>query len=36
MYIDPKEEAKLLRKLDCWIGITIGILFLMSYLDRSK
>lgn len=36
LQIDPKEERKLLVKLDCWIGITIGILFLLSFLDRSN
>lgn len=34
--IDPKEEKRLLFKLDCFIGITIGVLYLLSFLDRSN
>ncbi|PWN53682.1 MFS general substrate transporter [Violaceomyces palustris] len=35
-YIDPGAERRVIRKLDICIGIPIGILFLLSYLDRSN
>ena len=34
MYIDPKAERKLLRKLDIVIYPTFFIIYMMSFLDR--
>lgn len=34
--IDPKREAKLLRKLDLSIAPIVLVIFLAAYLDRSN
>jgi hypothetical protein len=34
VYIDPKEEKALLRKLDRWIVPPVMLLYLFSFLDR--
>lgn len=34
VYIDPKEERALLRKLDRWIVPPVMLLYLFSFLDR--
>lgn len=34
--VDPAAEAKLLRKLDCWLAPMMIIAFLVAYLDRSN
>ena len=34
-YIDPIEEKRLLRKLDAYIVSILGMLYLISFLDRS-
>lgn len=36
LIIDPAAEAKLLRKLDCWLAPMMIIAFLVAYLDRSN
>ncbi|ORY78469.1 major facilitator superfamily domain-containing protein [Leucosporidium creatinivorum] len=36
LYIDPKEEKKLLRKLDFFLISLLGTLYLLSFLDRSN
>lgn len=36
IYIDPKEEAKLLRKCDMYLVPLLTISFLSAYLDRSN
>lgn len=36
LIIDPKREAKLVRKLDLWIAPVMTIVFLTAYLDRSN
>lgn len=33
--IDPKEEARLVRKLDFHIIPVVMLLYLLSFLDRS-
>lgn len=35
-YIDPKKEKKLMRKFDLYAVIPMGVLYLMSNLDRSN
>jgi hypothetical protein len=34
--IDPKREAKLLRKLDLSIAPIVLVIFLAAYLDRAN
>lgn len=34
--VDLAAEAKLLRKLDCWLAPMMIIAFLVAYLDRSN
>jgi sugar phosphate permease len=34
--IDPKLEAKLVRKLDLYIAPVMTIIFLTAYLDRAN
>lgn len=34
--VDPAAEAKLLRKLDCWLAPMMIVAFLVAYLDRSN
>lgn len=36
LVVDPAAEAKLLRKLDCWLAPMMIIAFLVAYLDRSN
>lgn len=36
LVIDPKREAKLVRKLDIYIAPIMTIIFLTAYLDRSN
>jgi len=36
LFIDPKREAKLLRKLDISIAPIVLIIFLAAYLDRAN
>ena len=36
LWIDPKREGKLLRKLDIWIAPVMTIIFLTAYLDRAN
>ena len=36
IYIDPKAEAKLLRKIDTFLVPLLTIAFLSAYLDRSN
>jgi hypothetical protein len=36
LFIDPKREAKLLRKLDLSIAPIVLIIFLAAYLDRAN
>ncbi|OCF36238.1 hypothetical protein I316_02111 [Kwoniella heveanensis BCC8398] len=35
-YLDPKAEAKLTRKLDIFIIPILGVLYLLSFLDRGN
>lgn len=34
--IDPEEEAKLVRKIDLYILPTMWLMYLLSYMDRTK
>lgn len=36
IYIDPKVEAKILRKIDIYLMPLLTIAFLSAYLDRSN
>lgn len=36
LFIDPKREAKLVRKLDLYIAPVMTIIFLTAYLDRAN
>jgi len=36
LYIDPKEEAKLVRKLDLFIMPMFSMIYFLSFLDRSN
>jgi hypothetical protein len=35
-YIDPAEERKLLRKVDCILVSLLGYLYMLCFLDRSN
>lgn len=32
----PEEEAKLVRKIDCYLLPAIWLMYLLSYMDRTK
>ena len=32
----PEEEKVLVRKIDCFMMPTIWIMYLLSYMDRTK
>jgi hypothetical protein len=34
--IDPEEERKLVRKIDLYILPSMWIMYLLSYMDRTK
>lgn len=34
--IDPEEEKRLLRKIDLYLLPCIWIMYLLSYMDRTK
>ncbi|KAM0712547.1 hypothetical protein Q7P37_011644 [Cladosporium fusiforme] len=36
LFIDPKREARLTRKLDLWIAPVMTVVFLTAYLDRAN
>lgn len=36
LYIDPKEEKKLVRRIDAYVISILGLLYLMCFLDRGN
>lgn len=36
LYIDPKEEAKVMRKLDIFLTPVLFIVYLSCFIDRAN